>query len=156
RIACFRLPVIEIQIIQEVPAAEVVLSDNLRELRCNRVRALVAEDRVPAVAVAELADKAGCRAPELELRVTRVPLIAYALIVGAGNLQDVQAEIAGIEVRAEHVLFLPGEAERLVHQQRGTERPRLPGGELVDFRVPAATRDTGNSEIVRQVVDDVV
>src|SRR6185295_3898916 len=97
-------------------------------------------DRVPAVAVAQLAEEAGAGATEPELGIARIPLIADALIVGARDLQRVEAEVAGIEIGTEHVLFLPRESERAVHQQRRAKRPRLAGGELVHLGVAAVAR----------------
>src|SRR6185295_266190 len=89
RVAGFRLPVIEVEEIQEVAAAEVVLALDLGDVRGDRVGALVAEDRVPAVAVAQLAEEAGAGPAESELGIARIALIADALIVGAGNSQGV-------------------------------------------------------------------
>ena len=144
---------IEVQEIQEVPAAEVVPALHLRDVGGDRVGPLVAIDRIPAVAVAERLKSRG----RVELRVAGVALIADALIVGAGNLEDVEPEVAGVEVRTEHFLLLPREAERAVHQQRRAERPRMAGRQLVDLGVAAVSRRIRiRSEVVRQVVDDRV
>ena len=155
RIARLRLPVIEVEIVQEVAAAQVVVPFDLRHVVRDRVGALVAEDRVPAVAVPELAEEARCGGAEPELGITRIPLIVDSLIVGSGDAEHVEPEVAGIEVRSEHDLFLAGEPERRVHQQRGCDRPGLAGGRLIDLRVAAVARRIRiRPEIVRQVVDD--
>ena len=90
RVAGFRLPVVEVQEVQEVAAAEIVASLDLRDVGRERVGPLVAEDRVPAVAVAERAE-ARCS----NCGIAGVPLIADALIVRAGNAEHVEAEVAG-------------------------------------------------------------
>src|SRR5262249_57140220 len=110
----------------------------LGDIRREGVGALVAEDRVPAVAVAELAEEAGRGAPESELGIAGVALIADTLVVGSGNAQRGEAEVAGVEIGAEHVLLLAREAERLVHQQCRSQRPRLAGRDLVHLRVSTA------------------
>ena len=100
RIVGFRLPMVQVQEIQEVASAQVVPAGQLRKVRRHRVSALVAVNRVPAVTVSDGAE-AG-----VEHRVPCVPLIPDALIVSPGNLQDVEAEVAGVEVRPEHLLLL--------------------------------------------------
>src|SRR5206468_7853637 len=103
----------------------------------------------PAVAVADR------REAGFELRVAGVALIADALIVRAWNLQNIESEVAGVEIGAEHFLLLPREAERTVHQQRRAESPGLPGCQLPDFCIPAVSgRVRIGPEIVRQVIDD--
>src|SRR5437773_863813 len=67
RIAGLRLPVIQVEIVQEVAAAKVVIPFDLRNVVRDRVCALVAEDRVPAVAVPELAEETRRGAAEPEL-----------------------------------------------------------------------------------------
>src|SRR5258706_13209529 len=83
-------------------------------------------------------------------------MIANALIVRAWNAQLVESEVARVEGGTEHVLLLPREPERRVHQQRRTERPRLTGRHLIDLRVAAAAFDGRDAEIVGQIVDDRV
>src|SRR5439155_17701106 len=138
RVAGFRLPVIQIQEVQEVPAAQVMLAGDFGEIRRERIRALVAEDRVPAVAVPELAEEAGRRAAHSEFGIPGVALIADALVVGARNAQCGEPEVAGVEIGSEDVLLLPREAERLIHQQGRGQRPRLTGRDLVHLRVSTA------------------
>src|SRR4029453_12369046 len=157
RVASLRLPVIEIQEIQEVSAAEVVLAVNLRDVGGQRVGPLVAENRVPAVAVAELAEETRGRPAEPELRISRISTRITSVrtrLFGARNSQDIAAEIPGVEVRSEHVLLLPGVSKRLVHQQRGRQGPRLAPRPLIHLGIPPAARDGRHAEIVRQAVDD--
>src|SRR5207247_5730379 len=97
-----RLPVIEVEEVQEVAAAKIVLTGHLGHAGGDRVRTLVAEDRVPAVAVSQLAEPgrdaaSDCR--KVELRISGVPLVADALVVGPGNPEHVEAEIPRVEVR---------------------------------------------------------
>ena len=58
------------------------------------------------------------------------PVVSNALVIGAGNPERVQPEIAGFEVRAEDVLLLSGEAERGIPHYRRAQCPSLTGGEL--------------------------
>ena len=53
RVVEFRLPVVQVEEGHSVPAADVVASHRLRQVRRERVGALVAEDRHPAFEVAE-------------------------------------------------------------------------------------------------------
>ena len=85
---------IEVEEVEEVAAADVVASGNLGQVRGERVGALVAVDRVPAVAVADR------REAHVELRIAGIALIADALVVGAGDAEHVEAVVAGVEVRA--------------------------------------------------------
>src|SRR5437899_2916452 len=98
--------------------------------------------RRPAVAVSQLTESVGgpgyrC---DVELWIACVSLIANALVVRAGNAEDVQPVVAGVEIRSEHLLLLPREAERAVEEQRRFERPRRAGGRLIHFRVAAGIR----------------
>ena len=90
---------VEVHEVEEVATAQIVAPLQLGHVRGERIRALVAEDRIPAVAVAEGAE------PRVELRIAGVALIADALVVRSGNAEHVEAVVAVVEVRSEHILL---------------------------------------------------
>ncbi len=112
RVSGFRLPVVEVQEIHRVAGAEVVAALDFRQVGRQRVRPLVAIDRIPSVTVAGVAESG------LESRITRIAIVANTLIVRARNAQDVETIVARLEVRTEHILILTPEPERHVHQHR--------------------------------------
>ena len=121
---------------------------SLRHVGRQRVGPLVAEDRVPAVAVADRAE-AG-----VEHRIARVALVADALVVRAGNAEHVEAVVAGLEVGTETSCFCRANPNVMSISNVGVSVQVWPPVAWYTFvKPPSPVGIRIGSEVVGQVVD---